>query len=118
MAKRRGEYEKSAEIWKELLLDDSYRAMACEELAAHHERRSKNFEKAMEFARLGMKELRKPSAGMSNLSSPAAGPPASQLRRMERLEKRVARLTTKLNAIAPDSAVPLLKLGRRVVAGK
>jgi hypothetical protein len=86
-------------------------------LAAYHERRSKNFEKAMEFARLGMKELRKPSAGMSNLSSPA-GRPASQLRRMERLEKRVARLTTKLNAIAPESAVPLLKLGRRVAAGK
>jgi uncharacterized protein YprB with RNaseH-like and TPR domain len=117
MAKRRREYEKSAEIWKELLLDDSCRAMACEELAAYHERRSKNFEKAMEFARLGMKELRKPSAGMSNLSSPA-GRPASQLRRMERLEKRVARLTTKLNAIAPESAVPLLKLGRRVAAGK
>src|SRR6266436_20900 len=56
MAKRRGEYARAAEIWEQLLSDSECVALACEELALHHQRRNKDFNKALEYARLGLKE--------------------------------------------------------------
>src|SRR5882724_1360243 len=57
MAKRRGEHARAAEIWEQLLSDSECVALACEELALHHQRRNKDFSKALEYPRLGLKEL-------------------------------------------------------------
>jgi lipopolysaccharide biosynthesis regulator YciM len=104
MAKRRGEYLRAATIWADLLQDDQFRLVACEELAVYHERRTKNFGKALEYARLGIKELRAQCAGSSYLSRTAAA-----LRRMEQLTKRAARLELKLAKTHGGRAAPLLK---------
>lgn len=107
MAKRRGEYAEAAEIWQELLQDRECRSNACEELAIYHERRAKDVKKALEFAWLGMKELRKQGGG-SRYGSAQTG----DIRRVERLMKRISRLEMRLNAGARESSFPLLGRAR------
>ncbi len=103
MAKRRQEHRKAAKLWEQLLLDEERKALACEELAIYHERRCKNLKLAIEFARLGLKHLQKRSAGcgFDNLN-------CDQLRRLERLQKRVARLEKRIGLVAARDAAPLL----------
>jgi uncharacterized protein YprB with RNaseH-like and TPR domain len=103
MAKRRGEFAKSATIWAELLHDAELRSMACEELAVYHERRTKDSGKALEYTRLGIAELGKQSARSSCLARTAGA-----LRRMERLMKRAARLENKLAKTNGGKTAPLL----------
>jgi uncharacterized protein YprB with RNaseH-like and TPR domain len=108
MAKRRGEHHKAAKIWEQLLLDEERKALACEELAIHHERRCKNLKPAVEFARLGLKHLRRPTArhGLTAMNS-------GELQRLERLHKRVQRLEKRIASIAARAATPLLRQSRR-----
>src|SRR5260221_1787308 len=113
MAKRRGEHARAAEIWEQLLRDSECVALACEELALHHQRRNKDFSKALEYARLGLKELRS-----VKIASAYAAPRSGELRRAERLAKRITRLEEQLEAMRERRAAPLL-LGRRsAAAGK
>jgi uncharacterized protein YprB with RNaseH-like and TPR domain len=58
MAKRRGDHERAAALWHELLADEEDGAHACEQLAIHYERRVKDFPRAVEFAELGAAKLR------------------------------------------------------------
>ncbi len=91
MAKRRGDHTEAAKLWKSLL-DGSQNAIeACEQLAIHYERREKNLDRAMEYARLGLKELH---SGGLRLNDPYAEAriarwEKSLLRRVERLERRM-----------------------------
>ena len=58
MAKRRGEHDRAAEIWQEIVADAHDGIYACEQLAIHFERRAKNLSRAAEFAHLALAKLR------------------------------------------------------------
>src|SRR5437879_8999009 len=58
MAKRRGEHERAAEIWQEIVADAHDGIYACEQLAIHFERHARNLSRAAEFAQLGLAKLR------------------------------------------------------------
>ena len=111
MAKRRGEHAAAALIWEELLEDAECRSAACEELALYHERRTKDFKKALEFARAGLKANRDRNVRTKYLPSTAA-----EIGRSERLAKRVSRLETRLKAGDSRDSAPLLARGRCVAA--
>jgi hypothetical protein len=58
MAKRRGEHDRAAEIWLEIVADPQDGIYACEQLAIHFERHAKNLSRAAEFAQLALAKLR------------------------------------------------------------
>ena len=111
MAKRRGEYAAAVLIWEELLEDTELRCMACEELALFHERRKKDFKKALEFARAGLKWI-----GDRNFGARLVMPTAAEIRRAERLTKRVARLQARIKDGSDREVGPLLLRGQRSAA--
>jgi uncharacterized protein YprB with RNaseH-like and TPR domain len=59
MAKRRGEADRAALLWHELLGSSQETVFACEQLAMHYERRARDFARALEFAQLGLKTIRR-----------------------------------------------------------
>src|SRR5262249_10780330 len=87
MAKRRGEYETAVGIWEELLRDADWRAAACEELAIFHGRRRKDVPAALRYARQAMFAL-----GKQPQLERFRGAAARDLRRFERLTRKIARL--------------------------
>lgn len=91
LTKRRGEHEAAAVLWKELTKDEDAGAQACEELAIYYERRSKDFERALEFAKLGLIKLRRAGARFSKPFDTTGS-----LRGEERLAKRIRRLEGKV----------------------
>ena len=105
MAKRRGEHQAAAEIFAELSRDSDWRAAACEELASFHERKRKDPATALKCARQAIVELKKNGApqkfGML---------PAGDLRRFERLTRKIARLESRMAKAA--RATPLLPAAR------
>jgi hypothetical protein len=107
MAKRRGEHAAAAAIWEELLDDANCRAIACEELAIYHERRTRDFAKALEYSRAGLRVLCGKSSTLRYGSRSGA-----DLRRIERLTKRIARLEMRVREGADQIAAPLLRRGR------
>jgi len=114
MAKRKGEHAAAAAIWEVLLEDAECRLPACEELAIHHERQTKNFGKALEYAHEALKELR----GENSRSKYATTTTIGQQRRIERLSKRVARLEARRGGIANRDTAPLLRRHRASVPGE
>jgi uncharacterized protein YprB with RNaseH-like and TPR domain len=62
LAKRRGEHEKAAALWHQLVKDERNGVHACEQLAVYYERRKKDFARALEFARLGLAKIRRTRA--------------------------------------------------------
>ena len=62
LAKRRGEHEKAAGLWHELLNDERNGAHACEQLATYYERRVKDLERALEFAQRGLAKVQRARA--------------------------------------------------------
>ncbi len=103
MAKRRGEYGKAAAAWEQLLEDRDYRPMACEELATYHERRTRDFSKALEYARQGLKELHRKSA-----STKYGRFSAADARRLERFTKRITRLEGRMELAGPPRRRPAM----------
>src|SRR5215467_13895983 len=59
MAKRRGEHERAAEIWAEMVANSQDEVHACEQLAIYYERRMKSIQRAMEYANLGLAKLKR-----------------------------------------------------------
>jgi len=110
MAKRSGDRESAAALWRELTADPRDGVAACEELAIHHERISRDFQRAIEYAELGLAKLRKQSA--------QALDPGAHARRA-RLEKelmcRVERLRHRINKAAATAHAP--QLGHSAAAG-
>ena len=90
MAKRRGEHERAAEIWLDMVADLHEGIHACEQLAIYYERHAKDLAKAAQFAKLAVATLRRQRANSRDLLLTA---------RFARLEKkflqRVARLGRK-----------------------
>jgi uncharacterized protein len=106
MTKKRGEHGKAAEIWEELSRDDDWRAAACEELASFHERRKKDLSGALKYTRQAIAALRKQASEAKHGAQVVAA-----VRRFERLNRKMARLESRLqkNANKP----PLLRMAAR-----
>jgi len=105
MAKRRGEYETATEIWQGLTRDDEWMIPACEELVKFHERRRRDFRTALKYARQAIVVLRK-RASLERFGGAGAG----EIRRFERITRKIARLEARLKRKA-DTA-PLLQRAR------
>ena len=96
MAKRRGEHERAAEIWLDMVADLHEGIHACEQLAIYYERHAKDLAKAAQFAKLAVATLRRQRANSRDLLLTA---------RFARLEEkflqRVARLGRKSRLSSP-----------------
>jgi uncharacterized protein YprB with RNaseH-like and TPR domain len=62
LAKRRGEHDNAARLWHGLINDERHGVYACEQLAVYYERRTKDIERALEFAHLGLAKVRRAQA--------------------------------------------------------
>src|SRR5215472_12695308 len=107
MAKRRGEHERAAEIWAEMVANSQDEVHACEQLAIYYERRTKNIQRAVEYANLGLAKLKRQRTdslgGSSNLYL------AARFARQEKaFSERLARLERKgrPSSLAPQPDVP------------
>jgi uncharacterized protein len=93
LAKRRGDHESAAQLWRALAHDEQSGVRPCEQLAIYYERRAKDFTRALEFAQLALSKLRR-------LRSPSRDPLATAraFQRDQTLQKRVARLQRRISA--------------------
>ena len=91
LAKRRGDHQRAAELWHELLADDPAGIEACIELAIHYERRAKDYTRALQFAHLALAKARRAKALM--LDPPAS---ARNLRLQQTLRRRIDRLDRRI----------------------
>jgi hypothetical protein len=94
LAKRRGEHEKAAALWHELVRDERNCVHACEQLAVYYERKKKDCARAMEFAQLGLAKVRRARA----LFLDRHGADRSSVRTEQRFASRVARLLARIEA--------------------
>ena len=96
MAKRRGEHQRAAEIWLDMVADLHEGIHACEQLAIYYERHAKDPAKAAQFAKLAVATVRQQRANSRDLLLTA---------RFARLEKkflqRAARLVRKSRLSSP-----------------
>ncbi|PYT60346.1 MAG: hypothetical protein DMG35_11315 [Acidobacteria bacterium] len=112
MAKRRGEHERAAVIWQEMVADSQDGVRACEQLAIYYERHAKDFRRAMEFAQLALGKLRRERGLLQRLlRDPYAGARRARLEqrfrhRIARLEKKTARSSPARCGGAPEAAAP------------
>jgi uncharacterized protein len=111
MAKRRGEHAAAALMWEELLQDAEWRFTACEQLAVYHERQTKNFKKALQYALLGLQALADKSVG-----SICGAPSVGEIRLADGLSKRAARLQARIRIAVNRNAAPLLRRGQSSAA--
>jgi uncharacterized protein YprB with RNaseH-like and TPR domain len=103
MAKKRGERERAAALWQELLADSRETLFACEQLAMHYERHERDFAKALEFVERGLKALQRQLGRSPELFS------AARYRRTEtRLMCRQKRLQHRINRAEATRGTPLL----------
>jgi hypothetical protein len=96
MAKRKGEHQRAAEIWHEILADSGDTIHACEQLAIHYELRVKNYERALEFAHRACRLLHT-QANHANFFAQRgmARREDLSLKRIKRLEGRLSKRTGK-----------------------
>ena len=107
MAKRRGDRERAASLLQELVANPEETVFACEQLAMHYERHTRDLARAVEFAQLGLKTLQR-QFGSSR--DPYA---STRHRRME--EKFVCRLERLRHRMNSADTAPLL--ARTTAAG-
>jgi len=91
LAKRRGEHDKAAAMWHQLVKDERNGAHACEQLAVYYERRRKNFQHALEFAQLGLAKVRRARELFLDRHGAQGGGRTEQ-----RLADRIARLQLRI----------------------
>jgi uncharacterized protein YprB with RNaseH-like and TPR domain len=113
LAKRRGEHDRAAALWHELVNDDRKSVHACEQLAIYFERKQKDLARALEFAQLGLAKLRHARA----LFLDRHGLHGS-LRTEERLADRVKRLQLRLQLKRPETATLLRPVQDAISAAK
>lgn len=99
MAKRLGDKETAADLWLELVADPRDGVTACEQLAIHHERISRDFQRAFEYANLALAKVRSQSAASCDPSSRARAIEKKLMCRLERLRHRMRK--AKVTAQAP-----------------
>src|ERR1700688_627839 len=105
MARRKGEHQRAAEIWHEILKDSEDTIQACEQLAIHYELRVKDYERALEFAHRARRIL---LTHANHASVFARGGFARRedlsVKRIKRLERRLTKHNGRLLALANASA--------------
>jgi len=105
MAKRRGERERAATLFRELVTDPEETVFACEQLAMYYERHEGDFQRALEFAQLGLKMLR---CGFAGSRYPDRS--RQHARQLERFMCRADRLKHRIKSVATADG-PLLAKG-------
>ena len=119
-AARRGAHEEAAALWGQLVADTHRGAQACERLAIHFERRVRDLQRALEFARLGLKKVRVERArGTGRWATPRETAQAARMernfvRRIERLEHRIG-IESAAAPLLAEAAVAAGKSGRHGV---
>ena len=103
MAKRRGDREHAASLWHALVADPQETVFACEQLAVYYERHMRDFMRALEFAKLGLRTLQR-QFGSSHDPLRAARDQHSR----EKFVCRVKRLQHRINSENASSGAPLL----------
>ncbi len=103
MARRRGDVERAAALWLELVQHPQDGVAACEHLAIHYERTARDLGRAMEFAELALAKIQRQSA---HWRDPYAA--ARRARIEERLLCRVERLRHRIEKCGGRSEGPLL----------
>ena len=93
MARRRGELERAASLWLELVQHAEDGAAACERLAIHYERNARDLGRAMEFAELALAKIQRQCAHSRDpyAAARAARAETKLLCRLERLRHRMER---------------------------
>jgi uncharacterized protein YprB with RNaseH-like and TPR domain len=100
MAKRKGEHERAAELWHEILAGSADAIQACEQLAIHYEKHVKDYERALEYAHRACRLLRK-QASQTNVFARGGFARREDLsmKRIKRLEGRLTKRSGKLLAL-------------------
>src|SRR3984893_15461918 len=100
MAKQKGEHQRAADLWHEILADSGDAIHACEQLAIHYEKRVKDYERALEFAHRARKLLRM-QVNQANVFARNSFARREDLsvKRIKRLEARLTKRTGKLLAL-------------------
>lgn len=112
MAKRRGEHERAAEIWQDMVANSEDEVDACEQLAIYYERRVKDMPRAMEYAKLGLAKLRRQRAasmrgsGNSYLAAKFVRQEKAFKERLARLERRASPFSRERQRDAQEAAEP------------
>src|SRR5436305_6916527 len=100
MAKRRGEHERAAEIWQDMVANSQDEVQACEQLAIYYERRVKDMDRAIEYAKLGLAKLRRQrAASLHGSHDPYLA--ARFVRQEKAFKERLARLERKALSFSP-----------------
>lgn len=103
MAKRRGDHDRAAALWQEIIADPIDGIHACEQLAIYYERQKKNPFRASEYARLALAKLRR---NRTHARDPFV---AARVSHSEtRLLARIARLERTLATSSEVKKTPLL----------
>jgi len=103
MAKRRGNRDHAASLWRQLVANPQETVFACEQLAMHYERYERDCVRALEFAQLGLKAVQR-QIGASR--DPYAS--ARHGRQAEKFVCRVNRLQHRIKGRDSASSAPLL----------
>ena len=100
MARRRGDVERAAELWMELVHDPQDGVAACEHLAIHYERNARDLPRAVEFAQLALAKLQRQSFNSRDPYATArvARTEKKLLCRLERLQHRIERSAARAHA--------------------
>jgi uncharacterized protein YprB with RNaseH-like and TPR domain len=103
MAKRRGDGDSAAALWRELAADPADGLEACEQLAIHYERKTKDLQQALEFAQLALAKLQRQR-------TPSRDPYVRERTRRleEKLMCRVERLLHRIERSDAATRAPLL----------
>ena len=100
MAKRRGEHDRAAEIWKEMVANSQDEVHACEQLAIYYERRIKDARRALEYVKLGLVKLKRElSRSLQGSTHPYLT--ARLVRQEKAFKERLARLERKAPPFSP-----------------
>ena len=93
MAKKRGEREHAAKLWLQLTTHPKDGILACEQLAIHYERSTREFARALEFTQLALAKLRSETARSRDRldAARALRTEKALVCRMERLRHRIAK---------------------------
>ena len=91
MARRRGDVEKAASLWQELVQHPQDGAAACEHLAIYYERNARDLGRAVEFAELALAKIQRQCAHSRDPYAAARAARAEKklLCRLERLRHRI-----------------------------
>jgi len=108
LAKRQGDAEGAEALWLQLVADPQDCVDACEQLAIHYERRSRDFARALEYAKLAFAKLQKRRISFRDpyASARSARLEKKLMCRMERLQHRINKEKTASHApLLPHSAI-------------